>query len=62
MREVTEYVITLKNGRDFRSTEKSIADNFFEETPNEEIDQYYRKDWVKVDGRMYEDFVKVYYG
>ncbi len=59
---VTEYYITYKEGLDeFITENKKEADREFENTNKEEIQQYFRKDWVLVDGEYQEDFVELYF-
>lgn len=59
---VTEYYITYKDRLDeFITEDKEQADEEFRKTDKGIIDQYFRKDWILVDGEWYEDNVEVYY-
>jgi len=60
--KVTEYWITFKNSGDFITEDKEKAQEKFEKTDKENINQFFRKQWIKGDLDYQEGFVKVYYG
>ena len=60
-RKITEYQIIFNDGEEFISENKKEADKEFKQANKNNIHQYFRKDWILVDGDYQEDFVEVYY-
>ena len=59
---VTEYYITYKESLDdFITESKKEAEQEFKNTNKQEIQQYFRKDWILADGEYQEDYVEVYF-
>jgi len=61
MKRVKEYQIIFKNGEEYITESKRDADKEFKQCDKDDIEQYFRKDWILVDREYQEDFVEVYY-
>lgn len=49
-RKITEYQIIFNDGEEFISENKKEADKKFKQANKNNIHQYFRKDWILVDG------------
>lgn len=67
MEKITEYTLIFKDNTELGEiysgeyiTEcKNESDKIFEEN-KEQVDQYYAKDWIFVNGDWQEDFVEIF--